>query len=64
MQEYSIVKNCFAGRAGYSLTGDPESQRIQRLVSGGFIEPKEAPKPKATKASKREKKVVKPSEKK
>ena len=62
MQEYNIIKNCFAGRAGYKLTGDPQSQRIKRLESGGFIEPSQAQKPKATKASKREKKVVKPSE--
>lgn len=62
MQEYKIIKNCFIGRAGYEKTLDPNSQAAQRLVAGGFIEPKQAPKPKATKASKREKKVVKPSE--
>lgn len=63
--EYEILKNCFAGRKGYTLHADPKSQKAQRLLAGGFIEPKEAPKPnKKPKAEDREKKVVKPKEKK
>jgi hypothetical protein len=60
MQEYDIIKNCFIGRKGYKVKIDPNSQKAQRLIEGGFIKAKEEPK--APPAIKRKKKVIKPEE--
>lgn len=56
--EYTILKNNFAGRKGYTLHLDPNSQKAKRLLSGGFIEEARKPEPK----KKRSKKVVEPAE--
>ena len=62
--QYRILKNCFAGRAGYSMHADPASQKATRLLKHGFIEAMDAPKASEPKAAKREKKVIKPKERK
>lgn len=62
--QYRILKNCFAGRAGYVMHADPNSQKAQRLVKHGFIEAISEPKPSEPKVAKREKKVIKPKERK
>lgn len=61
--QYDIIKNCFAGRKGYTLWADPNSQKAQRLEAGGFIKRQKAEE-KKPKAEKREKKVTKPKEQK
>jgi hypothetical protein len=58
MQKYDIIKNCFIGRAGYSVILDPNSQKAQRLIDGGFIKAEQQEPP----AAKRKKKVIKPKE--
>lgn len=58
--EYTILKNNFAGRKGYTLHLDPNSQKAKRLLSGGFIEETNTVKP--AKKKKRSKKVVEPAE--
>lgn len=62
-RKYDIIKNCFAGRKGYELTLNPDSQKAKRLLDNGFIkEHGNKPKQKKPDAEKRETKVTEPKE--